>query len=328
MYRLAHSLFSVLLSSPFAFADPIPKVVKEPISPANAPRVHPVLDHVGDVHRIARGPGIGELTFVGWEKPVEVVDEITLRPIRTLVEGAPIHFAATTNSDRIAWCENTTTVTVRQTASGKSIEIDTKNSQPGMAFSPDGTLLVTGGYSREAKVWDADGKLVHSLDVGTVGGLTPVFSPDGKTLAIGNRNDQTCLFETTTGKLLHTLPQKLSQGLTFSPDGKTLAIGYVNGSITLWDVQKGESLRSAKTACEEVYRLEWNPKGDVLVSAGRAGKIELWNPKTLKSLCELEGGEWVISVRFSADGCRLFTAGGSMYDNKKRKVTAWTVKPK
>ena len=172
MCRLAHSLFSVFLSSTFAFADPIPKVVKEPISPANASRVHPVMEHVRDVHRIARGPGMSELTFVGWEKPVEVVDEITLRPVRTLVEGAPIHFAATTSGDRIAWCEKNTTVTVRQTASGKSIEIDTKNSHPGMAFSPDGKLLVTGGYGSEAKVWDADGKLVHSLDVGTVGGLT------------------------------------------------------------------------------------------------------------------------------------------------------------
>src|SRR5690606_27107747 len=111
--------------------------------------------------------------------------------------------------------------------------------------------------------------------------LWPVFSPDGKTLAVGNRNHETRLFETATGKLLFILPKKMSQQLAFSPDGKTLAVGYVNGGVALWSVATGNLLRESGAAVEEVYTVAWSPKGDVLATAGLSGKIVLWEPTKL-----------------------------------------------
>ena len=165
------------------------------------------------------------------------------------------------------------------------------------------------------------------MDVDTGSGLTPAFSPDGKFIAVGNRNNTTRLFETSTGKLLHNLPQKMSQELAFSPDGKVLAVAYVDGSIVLWNVATGELKHSAATGAQEVYTLDWSPSGDVLVTAGRLGKIVLWDAQKLKPLKELDAPEWVICVRFSKDGCRLFTAGGSEDSGKgDRKLTAWEVR--
>jgi len=194
-----------------------------------------------------------------------------------------------------------------------------------MAFSPDGKLLATGGYSRHAKLWDVNsGQLIRSLDCEVVGGLTPVFSPDGKTLAIGNRNSTTRLFDVDTGKLLHVLDKRMTQELRFRPDGRVLAIAYVDGSVSLWDVTGSKLLHDAHSGAKEVYTLDWSPKGDVLATAGLEGKIILWDPRGLSILKKLQAPEWVIRVRFSPDGTRLLSAGGTTLPSD-RKVVVWSV---
>src|SRR5262249_11411252 len=150
-----------------------------------------------------------------------------------------------------------------------------------------------------------------------------VFSPDGKVLAVGNRNDGTQLFDVATGKLLHSLPKHMTHELAFSPDGKVLAAGYVDGTVALWEVASGALLRSQPTGATEVFTVDWSPAGDVLVTAGRyqirAGEpgrattreIELWNPQTLDKLKGLDAPDYVIRARFTPGGTHLLTSGGS-----------------
>jgi WD40 repeat protein len=329
MPHLFRLLLPVLLAAGAVVqAAPVPKRVKVPISPANAERLTALMDIDADVFGVTRGPALGELTLVRWEKPVEVVDDATLRPLRTVLKGKPIHFAASPTGDRYASCENNSVVTLRPAAGGKAVEFDAQNTQPHLTFSPDGKWLATGGYGTRARLWDTGGKLVREFDAGREGGLTPAFSPDGKTLAVGNRKDVTHLYDAATGKLLHTLAKKSSHELAFSPDGRTLAVGYANGEIALWDVAKGTSLRAAKSGGEEVYSVDWNPTGGVLVSSGREGRVTLWAPETLTPLARLESAQWTIRARFSADGCRLITSGGlaDCTQNEGRKVTVWAVR--
>src|SRR5204863_4908140 len=121
----------------------------------------------------------------------------------------------------------------------------------------------------EGKLWDvASGNLVRSLSVGNVGGMRAAFSPDGKQIAIGNRNHTTHIYEVKTGKLLHELPRKMTHELKYSPDGKLLAVTYVNGEIALWDPASGNLVRAWASGADEVYTVDWNRKGDVLVCAG------------------------------------------------------------
>src|SRR5262249_7882451 len=153
-----------------------------------------------------------------------------------------------------------------------------------------------------------------------------VFSPDGMTLAVGNRNSTTRLYEVATGKVLHVLDKPMSHGLKFSPDGKTLAIVYVDGSLRLWEVATGKLLREAKRVEGELYAVDGSPDGAVLATSGRRAGITLWDGRNLTVLKVLEAPEWVIQVRFSPDGTRLLSAGGGVLLGGPRRVIVWGVK--
>jgi len=298
------------------------------ISAESAARVAKMDEVAHDVWEMGWWPRTREPVFLSWESPIEILDSKTFKAVRTIgADKKFVHFAVSTDANSLAWCENDTRVIVQNLRSGRSMVLEAGSHQPSMAISGDGRVVATGGYGTTAKVWDAAaGFLVHTLDAGPAGGLTPVFSPDEKILAIGNRNGETRLYETETGKLLHVLPKKMTQGLKFSPDGRVLAAAYVDGSIGLWDVANGQLIRACPTSGEETYRVEWSPRGDVLVTSGRKSKTTLWDPKDLSVLKELESPEWVICVRFSPDGARLFSAGGSMAKGPDRKVTVWGVR--
>jgi WD40 repeat protein len=112
----------------------------------------------------------------------------------------------------------------------------------------------------------------------------------------------------------------MSQEIKFSPDGRILAAVYVDGTIHLWDAKNGTLLRSCQAKADELYALDWSPKGDVLATSGRNARITLWDPQNLAVLKELDSPEWVDQVRFSPDGNRLISAGGTFLPSPDRNL--------
>jgi len=318
---------ALLAASAIVSAKPVPREKPLPaITAANAHQVVKLQELPQDIWRIVFGPKNGQVVFLGWEKSADVLDATTFAPIGKIgADKRLIHVACDSQGDRVAYCENSTTVEILNLKDNTTTSIQTGSQQPGMAFSPSGKLLATGGSGTEAKLWEvATGKLVRTFDVGpAVGGLTVQFSPDGKRLAVGHRNSTTGIFEVESGKRQHTLDRKMSQGLRFSPDGKTLAIAYVDGSLALWNVADGTLRHERKSSAQELYGAAWSAGGDVLATAGRQGRITLWRAADLSVLKEFDAPEWVIQVHFTPDGTRLLTSGGSMLPSPSRKVTVW-----
>jgi ribosomal protein S18 acetylase RimI-like enzyme len=328
-------LFSLLT---VALAAPVPKNVSAPITAANAAELQVVKEAEVRAYKLFHGPGAGELTVMDYGRTLQVIDDRDLKPVKAaLPDVKPTSYAASADGKHRVWFERRTTKFVLEDVTAKKkTDIEVGDLGGGAGFSPDGKLLVVGytvlgpndpeggGYSEARVIEVATGKVLHTLERTKQGGYTMAFSPDGKTLAVGNRNYETRLFDVKTGKLLHTLPRKMTHGIAFSPDGKALAAAYVDGSLGVWDVATGEQLGLAKSGCEELYSVAWGKTGDVLATSGLRGKVVLWEPKGLTKLKELDAGLWVIQVMFTADGSRLLAASAADHAaTRERKITAF-----
>ena len=171
-----------------------------------------------------------------------------------------------------------------------------------LAYSPDGKTLASSsrfwwhGRVDPIQLWDAvtcKHKATLTGHLATV--FSIAFSPDGCTLAGGDRDGKIYLWDVTNGELKTTLTGKHGElkttftgeqiwvgkrvtSVAFSPDGRTLASGARSrgsGEVCLWDVINGEckaSLDMVAGAGSVVF----SPDGSVLAVGGTKGVV-LWD---------------------------------------------------
>jgi WD40 repeat protein len=282
-----------------------------------------------DVSHIAWNVQTDEVGLLGAEGPLEICSTDGFQRLRTFGEGRKLaSFDFGPKVDVAAVGENSTKAFLVHLSSGKQIALETKNRQPVVNLSPDGRFLATGGWGNQVVLWSAvDGKQIRQVDNGAEGFLTPVFSPDGKVLAVANRTTLVRLFDVETGRLLRPLPFQSPCDLKFDPAGKRVAAAYADGFLGIWTVETGELLRIVKTSAEELGCVDWSPDGRILVSAGLNTPVTLWNAASLALLLEIDAPERVSCARFNPDGTRLIVAGGSALPGGERFLEVWGVPP-
>ncbi len=185
-------------------------------------------------------------------------------------------------------------MTVRKASSGEVVKskLGVGIASQGMAFSPDGKFLVTGGGMGQrstVQVWDTQTwKMVRQWDPHRGYRLAIGFSPDGKIMATGGEFDGIVkLWETSTWKLLRSLKVKSSfaRDVAFSPDGKLLAVlsWYTRSELSLWEIVTGKQVRIVDASNRHQHMIKaitWSPATGQVISAEDRGQIRCWDLKS------------------------------------------------
>ncbi|MFL6468854.1 MAG: protein kinase domain-containing protein, partial [Pyrinomonadaceae bacterium] len=179
-----------------------------------------------------------------------------------------------------------------------------------IAFSPNGTMLATGGMDDMIHLWDATtGEKLKTLSghSGVVWSLE--FSPDGKRLLSGSADKTARIWDIDSGTVQSTLggeAQPISNP-TFSKDGK-LIFASDSDSIKSWDADSAkESPRSVKTGETEVlFALSRN--GKLFAYRSGVSSIKLIDSSSGRTTALLKGhGGIVTDIKFSADSKLVLT---------------------
>ncbi|HEY7311659.1 MAG TPA: sigma-70 family RNA polymerase sigma factor [Gemmataceae bacterium] len=205
----------------------------------------------------------------------------------------------------------------------------------GFALSPDGNTLAAGDHkTHEVWLWDVRTGKAEKLPGKHQNWIqTIAFSPDGRLVASGGRDDTIHIWDVRTGKEVRQikgLGSPISRRLLFSPDGKTLACGTegFDGNVTLrlWEVASGKERRVFDNQGAGISPDAFSSDGKVLASASNPpGKqeafVRLWDMTTGKELCRHGGHRTSIgAVAFSPDG-KLVVSGNS--DEEDNSIHVW-----
>ena len=142
-------------------------------------------------------------------------------------------------------------------------------------------LEVVSGNAPQPKVIELTFKKTPKENKGV---RSVAFSPDGKTLAVGNRDQTVTLWDVATGRrqapLLGADHSEGVNAVAISPDGKTLASGSDDNTIKLWDLPTRRERATLRGHANAVMNLTFSADGKTLASGSLDSTVRLWDVAT------------------------------------------------
>ena len=185
-----------------------------------------------------------------------------------------------------------------------------------LAFSPDGTKIVT-SIGPKSTVWNVEtGKELASLENAVPSIYCFAFSPDGKTIA-GGMEKVIHFWNAETGKMEKTLEGNKSGlcGLAFSADGKILvsAAALYNFKTTiielwLWDVETGKKIAELDPKQWVLTCLAMAPDRKSFAVGSRDKSVKIWSLADKKELATIQLSGPIDHLAYSSDGKYLAVA--------------------
>ncbi|MXV78699.1 hypothetical protein F4X73_01760 [Candidatus Poribacteria bacterium] len=198
-----------------------------------------------------------------------------------------------------------------------------------VAFSPDGSLLASGGNNNRVVLWNIGNQMEPKVFRGhTKSVMSVVFSPDGQLLASASHDGYVRLWNVSSKRTLQPLfHDGWVRSVAFSPDGKILVSGGGDqiGSITLWDPSNNNRIVDFPGHRDIVESIEFSPNGQMLVSTSRDRTVKLWDVASQRVLRSLtEHRNVVYAVAFSPNN-DMFATSSNDYTIKFWKTSSGAI---
>ncbi|TWU08093.1 WD40 domain-containing protein [Stieleria varia] len=193
-------------------------------------------------------------------------------------------------------------------------------------FSPDGKLIVTGGY-HELVVWSTeDAKLVRRIQNVGQRVLGLAFSSDGQTLAVGcgepGRSGEVRLVDFNSGEIKGVVARTndVVLDIAFRPGTDELAIASADSTIRIVNVETLQEIRTIASHADWVTAVTWSDDGTRLVSASRDKSAKVYDGATGELLSSYLGHAAAVrGISILADNKQVVSVGA---DNKLHR---WNV---
>ncbi len=282
-----------------------------------------------DGTRLAVASTLGQAGTFGTPEQGKVINGIWIYNAHSgeeldLIDAYPAFFAQniafSNDGNTLAGGRDSQTLRLWDVATGKHLKTFTEctDSVYSVVFSPDGSILASGGQD-QIYLWDVNtGQLRKTLKGHNGLVYSVVFSPDGSILASGSGDATICLWDINTGQLWKTLRGHNSSvnSLCFAADGMTLASGSGysiligehdnDDTVRLWNVSTGTIWRTLTGHTSAVTSVSFSLDGYLLASGSEDKKVRLWNVNTGQPKRIFIGhNSSVQNVTFSPDGCTL-----------------------
>jgi len=184
-------------------------------------------------------------------------------------------------------------------------------------FNPDGTRIATACGDGYVYVWETNGgvlkqKIKVDEEASEYANANDAsFSPDGRSIVAGTRNELARVYDAETGE--HRISFKHDgpvYRVSFSPDGRHILTLDRYNYIYVWDVTSSETPKAKITTdlTDNVNFPVFSPAGQ-LIACGVGSTAGVWD-LTGKEIDRFLSEKFIYQTAFSRDGYRLATASG------------------
>lgn len=180
-------------------------------------------------------------------------------------------------------------------------------------FSPCGYYAAMGSVNR-VEIFDlSGGKCIKTIEPGIQKVSSLSYSPDGKTLAIGESRWNLLIVDVDQGTVIKTLSDhgKGVRGTAFTHDGKYLISGGNDYKVRIWDTVSYQCVNILGGHLFEITSVTLPPDGNYFVTTSHDETVKVWSLSSFECVDSMEGHKtWVESSAFSPDGKYLATGDG------------------